>query len=63
MTPEEQELNDSLNKIFAYCKNRKSCEGCIFFRLVRVGPVGWGYCRVSYAPDVFGESQGDIHHE
>ena len=56
MTPEEKEISDCLDKVFTYCKKHKNCEGCIFFRKLIIGPVGIAYCKVTYAPEVFGES-------
>lgn len=59
MTPEELEISRCLDRVFEYCKSHKgTCEGCIFFRYVQVGPVALASCKVSYAPEVFGERQG-----
>lgn len=58
LTPEEIAISKCLDAVFNYCKSHNgSCENCIFFRYVQVGPMKLAYCRVSYAPDVFGESQ------
>ena len=55
----EEDLEDSLNKIFAYCKEHTdTCIGCIFWREVSIGNHVEGHCRVMYAPEVFGESTG-----
>ena len=54
MTEEEKDLNNCLDKIFAYCKTHKGdCRGCIFYRQITtiVGKVA--YCRVMYDPDTF----------
>lgn len=56
MTDREQKINDCLNKVFAYCLEHKdSCKGCIFFTSVSVGDKSIGMCRVTYAPDIFGQ--------
>ena len=56
MTDKEQEIRDCLDKVNAYCLEHKgSCEGCIFFSSVSVGDRSVGMCRVTYAPDIFGQ--------
>ena len=58
MTDKEQEISDCLDKVFAYClEHEGSCEGCIFFTSVSVGDVSVGICRVTYAPDIFGQGE------
>lgn len=58
MTDREQEISDCLDKVFAYCLEHKgSCEGCIFFTSVSVGDKSVGICRVTYAPDIFGQGE------
>lgn len=60
MTPEEQEISNCLDKVFAYCKSHKdNCEGCIFFKSIRVFDSILVTCKVMYAPEIFGESADD----
>ena len=60
MTPEELEVQKCLDKVFAYCKQHgDSCQGCIFYKLVRIGRIGITSCRVMYAPEIFGKSGKD----
>lgn len=58
MTPEEVEVSRCLDKVFEYClKHEGSCKGCIFFKYVQLGNVGFSMCKVRYAPEIFGESR------
>lgn len=60
MTPEEQEVSDCLDKVFAYCrKHEKSCEGCIFFKSIHICDAVIVSCKVMYAPEIFGRERGE----
>lgn len=60
MTEEELEVQRCLDKVFEYCKSHKgTCKGCIFFKYTQIGNIGIASCKITYAPEVFGESQGD----
>lgn len=58
MTDEEKELEESLARIFRYCKSHENtCEGCIFFRQTQIGPIVFARCRVKYSPEFFQDEQ------
>lgn len=58
MTPEEQRISDCLDEVFNYCKQHKgSCEGCILYRQIEICGLRIAYCRLQYAPEIFGESE------
>lgn len=58
MTEREEYLTKCLKDIFEYCKEHKDyCDGCIFYRQVKLGTNVIGRCRVLDAPEDFSQSK------
>ena len=58
MTEREEYLTKCLQDIFDYCKEHKEyCEGCIFYRQVKLGSEITSRCKVLYSPEDFGQSK------